>query len=90
MFPALLQISVLLSATDIMALSCTKKGRNFRDGRRPKADKGVFEGAEPLQSMLKTGVHQKRTQFLASFFGALLGTRTLDPLIKSQLLYQLS
>ena len=57
MFPALLQISVLSQVTDRMALSCTKKGDDFRNGRRPKADKGVFEGAEPLQSMLKTGVH---------------------------------
>ncbi len=35
-------------------------------------------------------VQQKKTPVLDVFFGALLGTRTLDPLIKSQLLYQLS
>ena len=36
-----------------------------------------------------TVVHKKRDDF-SSLFSALLGTRTLDPLIKSQLLYQLS
>ena len=33
---------------------------------------------------------QKKTSVWMSFFCVLPGTRTLDPLIKSQLLYQLS
>ncbi len=35
-------------------------------------------------------VQQKKDARFGRLFGALLGTRTLDPLIKSQLLYQLS
>ncbi len=33
---------------------------------------------------------KKRPTIMSTSFCALLGTRTLDPLIKSQLLYQLS
>ena len=34
--------------------------------------------------------NKKRPTIMSTSFCALLGTRTLDPLIKSQLLYQLS
>ena len=38
----------------------------------------------------KSGTDTKKARHFCLAFGALLGTRTLDPLIKSQLLYQLS
>ncbi len=46
----------------------------------------VMTASIPLQK----NVFDKKRQASLVFFGAPSGTRTLDPLIKSQLLYQLS
>ena len=45
---------------------------------------------EPLTRSEVSGNMKKTLRFRKAFFGAPSGTRTQDPLIKSQLLYQLS
>ena len=45
---------------------------------------------EPLTWVEVNGKMKKALRFRKAFFGAPSGTRTQDPLIKSQLLYQLS
>ncbi len=43
-----------------------------------------------LHQFKPVGLDKKKTAVAVFFLGAPSGTRTLDPLIKSQLLYQLS
>ena len=49
-----------------------------------------FEACTYIKKVLKTGQVFRTSQCFASRSGTPSGIRTLDPLIKSQLLYQLS
>lgn len=57
---------------------------------RQKGEEGMAEMGQD-RSKGGSGVENKKeADYYVDLFCALLGTRTLDPLIKSQLLYQLS
>ena len=72
------------------------KGRRFDGGLRGvyRARTGTYESSQKVVSAIKSVQKAKDGSRFSThcrlYFGALSGTRTLGPLIKSQLLYQLS
>ncbi len=69
-----------------------------RDSILARTARSVFRGSDsppdchsvPLPLRAPVGAKKRTPTYRCSSFGAPPGTRTLDPLIKSQLLYQLS